>query len=139
MYIYNFDEYNKNFNSKQFVNDKCFYNFYLSDIRKNIKKIAINNISSLDSILNLNIMNQIFIILEKAHINSMLDMDCFLGALIEPTNKETICKLSIEIQRVMFNCSSLLLDGSNLSIKEEELHKFFESLTNVECFVTSLR
>lgn len=138
--LYNFDEFNSNFDYKGFMSDESFVNqYYFSSIRGNARKMAISNLYNTSAALNTELIGSVFEVFAKVKIDNGLDSICFLSSLIDMANKETINKLSLDMQRSMYTCGSLLLDGSNLSIKEEELHKFFESLTNVECFIASLR
>lgn len=137
--LYDFEQFNSNFDYKGFMSDESFVNkYYFSSIRGNARKMAISNLYNTSASLNTELIGSVFEVFVKVKIDTGLDSVCFLSGLLDMANKETIQKLSLDMQRTMYICGSLLLDGSS-SIPEEELHKFFKSLTNAECFIASLR
>lgn len=137
--LYNFDEFNSNFDYKGFMSDESFVNkYYFSSIISNARNLAIS-LYNTSSSLNTELIGFVFKAFGKVKIDNGLDSICFLSSLIDMANKETIQQLDADMQRTMYICGSLLLDGSSSSIPEKELHKFFKSLTNVECFIASLR
>lgn len=137
--LYDLEQFNSNFVYKGFMSDESFVNkYYFSSIISNARNLAIS-LYNTSSSLNTELIGSVFKVFAKVKIDTGLDSVCFLASLLDMANKETIEKLSTDMQRTMYTCGSLLLDGSSSSIPEEELHKFFESLTNVECFIASLR
>lgn len=137
--LYNFEQFDSNFDYEGFMSNESFVNhYYFSSIINNARNLAISNLYNTSGSLNTELIGSVFKVFAKVKIDTGLDSVCFLTSLLDMANKETIEKLSTDMQRTMYTCGSLLLDGS-FSIPEEELHKFFESLNNVECFIASLR
>lgn len=132
-----FDIFNNTFDYEGLANDPNSLNSLIINMREEGLKTVVSNIN-LERLI-ISETKYIFDVLEKLNIESGLDISCFLGSIIDPANVLQVKKLSMDIQRCIYNgLGTFILDGSMLSIDDDEIEDFYKSLTNIECFEQSM-
>lgn len=133
-----FDTFNNTFDYESLANDANSLNSLLLDMRKEGLKTVVSNIN-LERLI-ISETKYVLDIFEKLNIESGLDISCFLGSIIDPANVLQVKKLSMDIQRCIYNgLGTFILDGSMLSIDNDEIEDFYKSLNNIECFEQSMK
>lgn len=135
--MFKFNTFVNTFDYEALANDANSLNSLLLDMRKEGLKTVVSNIN-LERLI-ISETKYVLDIFEKLNIRNGLDISCFLGSIIDPANVLQVKKLSMDIQRCIYNgLGTFILDGLMLSIDDDEISLFYKSLNNIECFEQSM-